>query len=130
MFSFTKTEKERFVRLKSIFCNYRCFSASDHLYEIALDYAEFYAGQGSIEGLKWYSEIEEDVFPPDTLAFAVLGDHKEAIKWLREHGCPWGRAMSLAKFYSDNDLVEWLKEEGCPPPRPKLKVQRHTVLLP
>lgn len=121
-FSFTHAEKERFFRLKSIFRDHQCFVLSDYLDRESLEYADFYAGQGSIDGLKWCVEIEEYVFFSNTLVFAVSRNHRQVIKWLREHGCPWGeRAMSLARYYNYDNLVKWLKEEGCPSPRIKIE---------
>lgn len=120
-FSFTGAEKELFFSLKRIFRQRGCFLSSDYLDQEALDYAEFYAGQGSIEGLMWCSEIEDHVFFSNTLDYAIPRDHREVIKWLREHGCPWGEDNKvLARYYDYDDLEEWLKQQGCPSPRIKI----------
>ena len=46
---------------------------------------------------------------------AAAGGRLEALKWLREQGCPWSATVSNAALAAgQRRCFEWLKREGCP----------------
>lgn len=37
------------------------------------------------------------------------------LQWLRQNGCPWGRAVvETARRFGHNELAEWAIANGCP----------------
>ena len=59
-------------------------------------------------------------YKPDAVTFeaTALGGDMDAIRWLREHKCPWydngGSACTGAAEGGHLDVLKWLRAEGCP----------------
>ena len=56
---------------------------------------------------------------------AAAGGRLEALKWLREQGCPWSATVSNAALAAgQRRCFEWLKREGCPTGLPAVCASR------
>lgn len=103
----------------------------------SLDLTRFAAESGDIEFLQhiydWYCHEETlpCISPKDdvkrlhsseptcvcetTFTLAALAGHLDALKFLREHGCPWGEnAWEAAAISGHLGTLEWLYAQGCP----------------
>lgn len=45
---------------------------------------------------------------------AASHGHLDCLKWLRQHGYPWGRTSVYAYRHSQFDCLAWAIENGCP----------------
>ena len=45
---------------------------------------------------------------------AAGGGQLEVLRWLREHGYPWGASTCDAASRGHLDVLKWLREQGCP----------------
>ena len=76
------------------------------------------AGRGNIDVLRWLLEnngMEDYDDMQYACAYAARNGKLEALKWLREKGCPW--SASTIEYASNNlhsDVAKWTIENGCP----------------
>jgi hypothetical protein len=43
------------------------------------------------------------------------GGHREVLKWLREHHCPWdAHTVEQATAAGRADVLQWALDNGCP----------------
>jgi hypothetical protein len=74
---------------------------------------------GQIEVLAWAKGQGGIAWTEDVCSGAATNGHLDALKWLREHDCPWdGETIEVARENGYLHVVEWARENGCPEPPP------------
>ena len=71
---------------------------------------------GSLEALELLGEYESPLNWKTTVPCdATRTKNIEALKWLRDKGCPWDEwVFHAAADGTDLELLKWLREQGCP----------------
>ena len=77
--------------------------------------AEFAAGYGQVELVKWL--CGEGGFAMDVwvMGWAARGGNLELVQWLRGEGCPWDwQTCYMAVDQGRVEVLRWVRENGCP----------------
>ena len=73
-----------------------------------------YTKGGHLEALRWARE-HDCPWDSTTCAAAAAGGQLDVVKWARKHGCPWSDLTCRWAAVSGHlEVLKWAREHGCP----------------
>ena len=84
-------------------------TAAFYGHQSLLRYMADQCDSGSLAGL---DRLGDD--PGELCALAASGGHLELVKWLRSHGCEWGRTITAAARNGQLAIVKYAVNKNCP----------------
>ena len=85
-------------------------AAAFHGHQAVLEYMAGLCDGASLVGL----DLLKGDKPGELCAYAASGGHLELLKWLRLHGCEWGRTITAAARRGHIAIVRYALEKNCP----------------